>query len=98
MKRAREETLEGDTLPNTLRVHNGSYLSKEQKEALLRTATALATPGKGITACDESAGTIGKRFEEVGVENTEENRRSYRQMLFEGLDLSLTYHLASFFS
>lgn len=44
---------------------------------------AVATPGKGITACDEGPGTIGLRFEAVGVENTEENRRKYRQMLFE---------------
>ena len=95
MKRAREESLEEETLPNTLRVHNGSFLSTVQKQALLQTASALATPGKGITACDESAGTIGKRFEEVGVENTEENRRTYRQMLFEGVNLSLFLFLSS---
>ena len=35
--------------------------------------------GKGITACDEGPGTIGMRFEAVGIENTEENRRAYRQ-------------------
>jgi fructose-bisphosphate aldolase class I len=46
---------------------------------------AIATPGKGITACDESAGTIGIRFDAVGVENTEEHRRIYRQMLFGGI-------------
>lgn len=38
---------------------------------------------QGITACDEGPGTIGSRFENVGVQNTEENRRAYRQMLFE---------------
>ncbi|CAE7443135.1 PP1 [Symbiodinium natans] len=43
----------------------------------------LATPGKGITATDEGAGTIGNRFEAVGIENTEENRRIYRQMLYQ---------------
>ncbi|KAL7540647.1 hypothetical protein ACHAXR_010276 [Thalassiosira sp. AJA248-18] len=59
-----------------------TFLSAAQKYALESTAAALATHGKGITACDESAGTIGKRFEAVGVENTEENRRIYRQMLF----------------
>ena len=58
------------------------FLTAAQKHALERTAEALATRGKGITACDESAGTIGKRFDDVGVENTEENRRAYRQMLF----------------
>ena len=36
-----------------------------------------------ITACDEGPATIGGRFDDVGVENTEENRRLYRQMLFE---------------
>lgn len=60
----------------------GSFLSDAQKAALRETAQKVATPGKGITACDESAGTIGGRFEAVGIENTEENRRRYRQMLF----------------
>ena len=58
------------------------FLTAAQKEALESTAAALATTGKGITACDESAGTIGKRFDAVGIKNTEENRRLYRQMLF----------------
>jgi hypothetical protein len=35
----------------------------------------VATFGKGITACDEGPGTIGDRFEKVGIVNTEENRR-----------------------
>jgi len=61
----------------------GTFLSNAQKLALENTAAAVATPGKGITACDEGPGTIGLRFEAVGVENTEENRRKYRQMLFE---------------
>ena len=39
-------------------------------------------PGKGLLAADESPGTIARRFEAVGVEPTEENRRRYRQMLF----------------
>jgi len=64
----------------------GTWLSPEQRAELQATALAIATPGKGITACDESAGTIGKRFEKVGIENTEENRRRYRQMLFEAPD------------
>lgn len=36
----------------------------------------------GILAADESTGTIGKRFAPINVENTEENRRKYRQLLF----------------
>ena len=59
------------------------HLSTAQKRHLAHVAQLLCTPGKGISACDESAGTIGKRFEAVGIENTEEHRRLYRQMLFE---------------
>ena len=60
-----------------------SFLTLAQMEALEKTASQLATPGKGITACDESPGTIGARFEAVGIlPNDEESRRLYRQMLF----------------
>ncbi|KTC98276.1 class I fructose-bisphosphate aldolase [Legionella erythra] len=41
----------------------------------------LLQDGKGILAADESNGTIGKRFESIGVENTEDNRRDYRLLL-----------------
>jgi fructose-bisphosphate aldolase class I len=49
---------------------------------LAETAHALVAPGKGILAADESTGTIKRRFDSIGVENTEENRRNYREMLF----------------
>jgi fructose-bisphosphate aldolase class I len=45
-------------------------------------AKALVAEGKGILAADESSGTIKKRFDSIGVESTEENRRSYRDLLF----------------
>jgi hypothetical protein len=41
---------------------------------LWHSQNALAAPGKGILAADESIGTIGKRFESIKVENTVENR------------------------
>ena len=50
-------------------------------EQLAETAQAMVAAGKGIIAIDESTATIGKRFASVGVENTEENRRAYREML-----------------
>ena len=50
-------------------------------DQLVETAEAMVTPGKGIIAIDESTGTIGKRLGAVGVENTEENRRTYRELL-----------------
>jgi len=61
--------------------------SEQQRKELLATALQLGSHGKGITACDESAGTIGKRFEAVGITNTEENRRAYRQMLLDTDDI-----------
>jgi fructose-bisphosphate aldolase class I len=45
-------------------------------------ARSLVAPGKGILAADESAPTIEKRFQGIGVPSTEENRRAYREILF----------------
>ena len=43
---------------------------------LAKVARAMVAKGKGILAADESTGTIGKRFDSIAVENTEENRRA----------------------
>ena len=43
-------------------------------------ARALVAPGKGLLAADESVGTAGKRLTAVGLENTEELRRQYRDI------------------
>jgi len=51
-------------------------------DALNRIAIAMAAPGKGILAADESSGTIKKRFDSIGVESTADTRRDYREMLF----------------
>ena len=45
-------------------------------------AQAMVQPGQGILAADESNGTMQKRFDPLGIENSESNRRNYRQMLF----------------
>jgi fructose-bisphosphate aldolase class I len=42
----------------------------------------MVASGKGILAADESTGTIERRFKSINVENTEENRRAYRDLLF----------------
>jgi fructose-bisphosphate aldolase class I len=57
------------------------------QDELRDTANRLAARGKGLLAVDESTGTIGKRLATIDIENTEENRRAYRGMLFtaEGL-------------
>ncbi len=49
---------------------------------LAKVAQAMVAPGRGILAADESTGTIGKRFQGIQVENTEDHRRAYRDMLF----------------
>src|SRR6202023_2194991 len=56
------------------------------------TARALVAPGKRILAADESTGTIKKRFDTIGVDNTEDNRRAYRDLLFtsEGIGDSIS--------
>ena len=51
-------------------------------EKLHETAAAIVADGKGILAADESDGTIKKRFDSIGVESTEDNRRAYRDLLF----------------
>lgn len=58
------------------------YLSPERQAELRQTAEAIVAPGKGILAADESTATIGKRFEKIQLENVEENRRAYRELLF----------------
>ena len=52
------------------------------QQDLHATAKALVAEGKGILAADESDSTIKKRFDSIGVESTEENRRGYRELLF----------------
>lgn len=49
---------------------------------LHETARALVAPGRGILAADESAPTIKRRFDTIGLESTETNRRDWRQLLF----------------
>ncbi len=51
------------------------------RETLSATARAMVAPGKGILAMDESHPTCKKRFDALGIEFSEENRRAYRDML-----------------
>lgn len=61
---------------------------KSFKEELIENAKRIGRPGFGILAADESTGTIGTRFAKINVENTAENRRAYRELLFtaEGIE------------
>src|SRR3989454_8567350 len=64
-------------LPPKARIRRKAMAGNELHE----TAKGLVAPGSGILAADESTGTIKKRFDSIGVESTEENRRAYRDML-----------------
>lgn len=46
------------------------------------TAKKILENGRGILAADESPETLGQRLERVGMENTRENRRRFRELLF----------------
>jgi fructose-bisphosphate aldolase class I len=58
---------------------------------LNKVAVAMVTPGKGLLAADESSPTIKKRFDAIGVESTEDNRRDYREMLFRSQEAMSQY-------
>jgi fructose-bisphosphate aldolase class I len=58
---------------------------------LNKIAEAMVAPGRGILAADESTGTIGKRFDSIGIALTEDNRRDYREMLFRSAEAMSKY-------
>eukprot|EP00331_Platyophrya_macrostoma_P021250 CAMPEP_0176445042 /NCGR_PEP_ID=MMETSP0127-20121128/23446_1 /TAXON_ID=938130 /ORGANISM="Platyophrya macrostoma, Strain WH" /LENGTH=357 /DNA_ID=CAMNT_0017830713 /DNA_START=2609 /DNA_END=3682 /DNA_ORIENTATION=+ len=59
----------------------------DYRKELMETANKIARPGYGILAADESTGTLGKRFEAIGLENNSENARRYRELLFTTPDI-----------
>ncbi|XP_076181173.1 fructose-bisphosphate aldolase [Ptiloglossa arizonensis] len=62
---------------------------------LEKIVNTILVPGKGILACDESPASLQKRFNDLGIENTEETRRDYRQMLFTDDQSRLTKYISS---
>lgn len=50
-------------------------------------AKKMLTRGKGILALDESNSTAGKRLSTINLENTEENRRKYRDLFIGTKDI-----------
>ncbi len=60
-------------------------------EQLHKVAAAMTAPGRGILAADESTGTIGKRFDAIGVPSTPDNRRDYRELLFRSTEAMSKY-------
>jgi fructose-bisphosphate aldolase class I len=54
-------------------------------------AQKMVADGKGILAADESSSTIKKRFDAIGVDSTEDNRRDYRELLFRSSEAMKKY-------
>lgn len=62
-------------------------MATDYSDELKATAKAMVRPGFGLLACDESTGTVGTRLESIGLENNEENRAEWRELLFTTKDL-----------
>ncbi len=60
---------------------------------LNKIAEAMVAPGRGILAADELSGTIKKRFDAIGAESTEDNRRDYRELLFRSTE-AMSKHIS----
>ncbi len=58
------------------------------KNILIETATKMMERPKGILAMDESSPTIAKRLASINVDNNENNRRRYRELIVTAPDLS----------
>jgi len=71
--------ISGFWLDKTFHMGGTDKMNKKDLEA---TARYIVQAGKGILAADESSPTIKKRFDSIDVESTEENRSSYRELLF----------------
>lgn len=56
-------------------------MSNNYTQELQKTAQSMVLEGKGLLAMDESTGTCNQRFEKVGIPTTEENRRTYRELI-----------------
>ena len=78
--------LENSTLDSTLSLDELKNLA-HQHEDLNLIAASLFYPGKGILAADESGGSIKKKFAELNIPDTFENRHDYRNIFFTTPDI-----------
>ena len=81
--------VEHSTLNSTLNLAELQEISDKEnpEENLELIAANLVLPGKGILAADESGGSIHKKFEQLNIADTYDNRRDYRNILFTTKDL-----------
>ena len=81
--------VENSTLNSTLNLAELQEISDKvsPEENLELIAASLLLPKKGILAADESGGSIHKKFEQLNIPDTYENRRDYRNIFFTTKDL-----------
>ena len=85
-----KKNVENATLNGTMEKEKIMELVEEEKTQninLKLIAKSLVGNGKGILAADESGGSIHKKFESMGIEDNEKNRRDYRNIFFTTLEL-----------
>ena len=75
-----------DTVLSLDKLKSLSENSDQNSDLKLIAANLLLKP-KGILAADESGGSIKKKFEQLDIEDTPENRRDYRNILLSVPDL-----------
>ena len=74
--------VENSNLNSTLDLEEIEKIAASTSESNLEMiAASLMVPGKGILAADESGGSIKKKFEALGIEDTAQNRHDYREIL-----------------
>lgn len=72
--------------------YKATVIASTHEASLEDIASKLVVNPKGIFAADESGGSINKRFEQYGIEDSEEMRRKYRQLFFTTPDVE--HHLS----
>jgi len=60
----------------------GCNIENKYLDEMISTAKRMATTGKGLLASDGSDANLGRKFATIGLPNTVENRRRYREMLY----------------
>jgi fructose-bisphosphate aldolase class I len=68
----------GAVAPGIKKQYREDRMSSSHLESV---ALALVAEGKGILAADETIPTLTKRFQTLGIQSTEQSRRTYREML-----------------
>ena len=79
--------VENSTLDSVLDLEEMKNLASVPEESLELIAASLVAKKKGILAADESGGSIKKKFAELNIEDTFENRHDYRNIFFTTPDL-----------